>query len=192
MIFVHESADAQGNWSLCMPWDTSQKTFIWVLSSAQKKCNVNNNLSNFATCAEYYELLVVLIECDTSCFDQIGSWSGFRFHKITKFYVFVAHSGTLKTKLLLADRQTFRVIFAIMSPWRKVFKNLWMSISLGRRNNHGYNFEEIGCLFWSFACYGWFNGSRTNGRTDRHERRRFSVYKRLRRKNPRKKTCEPS
>ena len=191
---------------MCMPWDTSQKTSIWVLSSVQKKCNVNNNLSIFATCAEYYELLVVLIECDTSCFDQIGSWSGFRFHKIAKLYVFVGHLGTLKTKLLLADRQTFRVIFATISPWRKVPKNLWMHISLGRRNNHATILRKCSyflvfvlefCMLWSIDARSdgqrtTDNGRTDNGRTtDRHERNWFSVYKSLRLKNPREKDEEP-
>ena len=131
---------------VCRGTHRKKRSFgFWA--APRKKTNVNNNFSNFATCAEYYELLVVLIECDTSCFDQFGSWAGFRFHKIAKMYVFFGCLGTLKTKLLLADRQTFRAISATISPWRKVPKNLWMHISLGRRDNHATILRKAGVCF---------------------------------------------
>ena len=173
MISAHESADAQGNWSLCMLWDKTQKTLIWFLSSVQKKHEFKNNLSKFATCIKYYELVLFLMEWDTFFFDQIGSWSGFRFQDFAKSYVSLWIFGAAEIKMLLADRQTFRIIFAIISPWRKVSKNLWMHMSLGRRNNHATILRKCSyflvfvlefCMLWSIDARS--DGHRTRTPTD--------------------------
>ena len=127
---------------------------------------------------------------------SFGSWAAFRKNKILFLVVFCWIFGTMEIKLLVAERQTFWIMFAKMSPWRNVSSNLWMHISLGRRNNHATILRKFGVHFGVLHAMVHLDSdtqttdnNNNNGRTtDRHERSRFSVYRCLRHKNSRKKT----
>ena len=78
---------------------------------------------------------------------SFGSWSAFRKNKILFLVVFCWIFGTMEIKLLVAEPQNFWIMFAKMSPWRNVSSNLWMHISLGRRNNHATVLRKFGVHF---------------------------------------------
>ena len=98
---------------------------------------------------------------------SFGSWAAFRKNKFLFLVVFCWIFGTMEIKLLLAERQTFWIMFAKMSSWRNVSSNLWMHISLGRRNNHVTNLRKFGVYFGVLHAMVHLDssGRTTDGRT---------------------------